>query len=447
MYSTLFRKRLLAFVLAVSVCFQYSFAQNEIVTENLLTGNPSSEWDISGAGDLTIQGFATDISVDKGNTIHFKINTDAADFTISIYRLGYYQGNGARLITSLGSFTGTVQPSPNTNAGTGIVDCSNWSESASWAVPAAAISGVYIAKLTRTDNNGSSHIPFVVRDDAGNSDLLFKTSDATWQAYNVYGGNSLYVGSTSYSGGHAVKVSYNRPFITRAGGGGGGIMEDMVFNAEYPMIRFLERNGYDVSYTTDVDMDRDVTPITPSIHKVLLSVGHDEYWSANERAKFEAARNAGVHLAFFSGNEVYWKTRWEDNHRTLVCYKEGTLGENVCNGECDPDPEWTGLWRDGCSAVNGTGGCNPENALSGQISWYESSQPITVPDTYKNFRFWRNTSVASLGAGQTETMTDGTLGYEWDYEQYVSSYPDGRITSFKRRPGIWSRNCSVGMGA
>ncbi|MBL7744893.1 MAG: DUF4082 domain-containing protein, partial [Chitinophagaceae bacterium] len=428
MYSTQFRKRLLAFVLAVSVCFQYSFAQNEIVTENLLTGNPSSEWDISGAGDLTIQGFATDISVDKGNTIHFKINTDAAAYTISIYRLGYYQGNGARLITSLGSFTGTVQPSPNTNAGTGIVDCSNWSESASWAVPSTAVSGVYIAKLTRTDNNGSSHIPFVVRDDAGNSDLLFKTSDATWQAYNVYGGNSLYVGSTSYSGGHAVKVSYNRPFITRAGGGGGGVMEDMVFNAEYPMIRFLERNGYDVSYTTDVDMDRDVTLITPSIHKVLLSVGHDEYWSANERAKFEAARNAGVHLAFFSGNEVYWKTRWEDNHRTLVCYKEGTLGENVCNGECDPDPEWTGLWRDGCSAVDGTGGCNPENALSGQISWYESSQPITVPDTYKNLRFWRNTSVALLGSGQTETLTDGTLGYEWDYEQYVSSYPDGRIT-------------------
>ena len=102
---------------------------------------------------------------------------------------------------------------------------------------------------------------------------MLKTSDATWQAYNVYGGNSLYVGSTSYPNGHAAKVSYNRPFITRNGGGGGGAMEDWFMNAEYPLIRFLERNGYDITYTTDVDMDRDATAITPSIHKLIISSG------------------------------------------------------------------------------------------------------------------------------------------------------------------------------
>src|SRR6185503_7407544 len=363
-------------ILVIAVLsYYFTTAQNPIVTENNLTGNPSSEWDISGAGDLTIQGFATEISVNKGQTVHFKINTDATAYTIDIYRLGYYNGLGARWMGT-GSVTATLpqtQPSPITDAITGLVDCGNWLESASWNVPSTAVSGVYIARLKRTDTEGASHIVFIVRDDASNSDLYFKTSDATWQAYNVYGGNSLYVGTTSLPNGHASKVSYNRPFITRNGGGGGGVAQDWMFNAEYPMIRFLERNGYNVTYTTDVDIARAGSLILN--HKAFLSVGHDEYWSAEQRTHVEAARNAGVHLAFFSGNEVYWKTRWEVSadatespYRTLVCYKEGTMGEAVCGGKCDPATEWTGLWRDGCNYPSANG-CRPENALTGQISW------------------------------------------------------------------------------
>src|SRR5581483_8197155 len=73
-------------------------AQNAIVTENALPGNPAAEWDIDGAGDLSIQGFATDISVNKGETIHFKIKTDGSSYSINIYRIGYYNGNGARKV-------------------------------------------------------------------------------------------------------------------------------------------------------------------------------------------------------------------------------------------------------------------------------------------------------------------------------------------------------------
>jgi hypothetical protein len=424
--------RISLFLITYSFTFLFGFAQNPIVTENNLTGNPPSEWDITGAGDLDIQGFATDISVNKGQIIRFKISS-VADFSIRIYRLGYYQGNGARLIADLGSFTGQSQAVPAADPVTGLVDCGQWIESASWAVPSTAVSGIYIAKLTRTDNGGASHITFVVRDDASTSDIYFKTSDATWQAYNVFGGNSLYVGTTGFPSGHATKVSYNRPFLTRNGGGGGGAAEDWLFNAEYPMLRWLERNGYDLSYTTDIDADRSGNLIQN--HDILLSVGHDEYWSADERANVEAARNAGIHLAFFSGNEVYWKTRWENSaygtnpsYRTLVCYKEGTDGENSCGGKCDPEPNiWTGLWRDGCSEA--ADGCNPENALTGQISWVGSTGTIQVPDTYKDLRFWRNTSIASLGAGQTATLTSGTLGYEWNPEQlqYAATYPAGRI--------------------
>jgi hypothetical protein len=416
----------LVFIALLCIIPKDGWTQNPIVIENGLTGNPKSEWDISGAGDLSIQGFATDISVNKGETVHFKVSvTDAAMYAITIYRMGYYQGNGARAIASLGNFTGVAQPNPITDA-SGLIDCGNWSESATWAVPSNAVSGIYFAKLTKAGNSGSSHIFFVVRDDSRNPDILFKTSDATWQAYNIYGGKSLYTGT----GGKASKVSYNRPFLTRNGGGGGGASEDWAFNAEYPMVKWLERNGYDVSYTTDVDMDRGIS-VTP---KAMLSVGHDEYWSAAERNRFETARNNGVHLAFFSGNEVYWKTRWENsidgsntNYRTLVCYKEGTMGENVCGNKCDPLANiWTGLWRDGCSFTSADG-CNPENALTGQISWVGTSGAILVPDTYKNLRFWRNTSVASLGSGQTATLSNNTLGYEWDAASNNGKYPSGRI--------------------
>ncbi len=406
--------------------------QNPVSIENALPGNPAAEWDIAGAGDLSIQGFSTDISINTGGTIHFKIDVKApaTNYSIKIYRLGYYGGNGARLVSDLGNaFVGVAQPAPLFDAVTGKTDCSNWSHTNESWTATGAVSGIYIARITRNDNNGASHIAFIVRNDGGNSALLFKTSDATWQAYNGYGGNSFYVGGAAGPPAlnHASKISYNRPFYTRAGGGGSGSSEDWLFNAEYPMVRWLERNGYDVSYTTDVDMDRNVVPITTSIHKILLSVGHDEYWSKAERTNFETARNNGVHLAFFSGNEVYWKTRWEDNNRTLVCYKEGTLGENVCGSKCDPEPAiWTGLWRDGC-AYPAADGCNPENALTGQISWQGTNEAILVPDTYKNLRFWRNTSIATLGTGQTATLADNTLGYEWDWEQYTASYPSGRI--------------------
>ena len=408
--------------------------ENEIEEENCLPGNPPSEWDVSGAGDANIQGFATDISVNQGGTVHFKIDTDSNNYHIDIYRIGYYNGDGARLITTISPSAAVPQTQPaclfDAAGGVNLLDCGNWAESASWAVPANMTSGLFIAKLVRDDATpGASHITFIVRDDDGNSDLLFQTSDTTWQAYNGYGGYSLYAAPN-----HAHKVSYNRPFLTRSNS-----TEDFWFNSEYPMIRWLERNGYDVSYFTDVDSHRNAAEILE--HDVFLSVGHDEYWSAEQRTAVEAARDAGVHLAFFSGNSVYWKTRWENStdgsntpFRTLVSYKEGSLAGSehyTCQGNdnCDPDPDtWTGLWRDGCS-VAGHDGCNPENNLMGTISWMGNTDTIQVPEVDGNMRFWRNTTLASLPIGTTAALEGSTLGYEWDHEQalYIDDYPDGRF--------------------
>src|SRR5262249_9898227 len=137
-----------------------------------------------------------------------------------------------------------------------------------------------------------------------------------------------------------------------------------IWHAEYPMVRWLEANGYDVSYFTDVDSSRFGSLILN--HKIYMDVGHDEYISGPQRSNIEAALAAGVHLAFLSGNEIYWKTRWAPSldssatpYRTMVCYKE-----SADNQVLDPqDPStWTGTWRDTRFSPPADGG-RPENAL------------------------------------------------------------------------------------
>ena len=157
-----------------------------------------------------------------------------------------------------------------------------------------------------------------MRDDDGGSELLFQTSDTTWQAYNQYGGNSLYVGSPA---GRAYKVSYNRPFTTRGDGRRrtGCSTPSTRWSAGWSATATTSR------YTTGVDTDR--LPAELLEHETFLSVGHDEYWSGAQRANVEAARAAGVNLAFFSGNEVFWKTRWENSTRRHARHLQGDARE------------------------------------------------------------------------------------------------------------------------
>ncbi|MEU4424418.1 N,N-dimethylformamidase beta subunit family domain-containing protein [Actinoplanes sp. NPDC024001] len=403
---------------------------NPVACENTKPGTPRGTWDVSGAGSAALQGFPTEMSVDVGETVHFKVRSTAASYRLDIYRMGYYGGNGARLIDSVNPVGRQSQPDCLSNAATGLVDCGNWAVSASWPVPATAVSGIYFARLVRTDGtSGASHVLFVVRDDARRSDLLFQTSDTTWQAYNTYGGNSLYTGSPA---GRAYKVSYNRPITTRGTGS-----EDAVFNAEYPMVRFLEANGYDVSYFSGIDTDRRGALLRN--HRVFLSVGHDEYWSGPQRANVEAARDAGVHLAFFSGNEVFWKTRWETAvdgsgtpYRTMVCYKE-----THANAAIDPSSEWTGTWRDPRFSPPKNGG-RPENALTGTIFKVNSGTVnLQVPAADGKMRLWRDTTVSTLATGATATLGSGVIGYEWDEDADNGFRPPGQIRlSTTRATGV-----------
>ena len=414
---------------------------NEIVAENCLPGNPDSEWDVKtgDAGDPTIQGFATDISVNRGSTISFKISTPATAYTINIYRMGYYggtggRGMGARLVKTISPSVHLPQNQPAcvTDEASGLIDCGNWAVSASWAVPANATSGIYFAHLVRTDTGGDSHIVFIVRNDSSHSAIVYQTSDETWQAYNYYGKGSLYsqASPTWDLNGRSYKVSYNRPFMTR---GFAQEWDTWLFGPEFPMIQWLEANGYDVTYISGVDAARSGTLIKN--HKIFMDSGHDEYWSGTQRANVEAARDAGVNLAFFSGNGVFWKTRWENSidgsntpNRTLVCYKETLAFAKIDSS--DPTM-WTGTWRDPTFSPPADGG-KPENALTGSLfmvngtsSDNDGSLTMKVPSADGKMRFWRNTAVATLAPNSTYTLPTGSLGYEWDVDADNGFRPAG----------------------
>lgn len=351
--------------------------------------------------------------------------------------MGFYQGNGARLITSFTPNASLAhQPACLSDASTGLTDCGNWGISASWAVPANAVSGIYFAHLIRSDTGGDSVIVFVVRDDSSKSAILFQTADETWQAYNDYGGHSVY-GSTGFDlTERAYKVSYNRPLQVQ-----NLEVESQVFYAEYPMVRWLEANGYDVSYFSSVDAARSGNLILN--HKLYMTAGHDEYTSGPRRTNIEAARDAGVNLALFSGNDMFWKTRWENSidgsntpYRTLVCYKEtvGPSSNPPGTAVVDPldPPTWTGTWRDPTKSPPADGG-RPENALSGQLFRVNgpgndnTNLAIKVPAADGKMRFWRNTAVGAQSSGQTWTLPAGTLGYEWDTEEDNGFRPAGLI--------------------
>ncbi|HEY5842055.1 MAG TPA: DUF4082 domain-containing protein, partial [Mycobacterium sp.] len=400
---------------------QAACSGNAIVCENELPGTPASDWDVEGAGDPTIQGFGTQISVNAGSQIQFKVDTTASAFSIRIYRLGYYQGNGARLMDTIpaSQTVAKKQVACAIDPATEIYDCGIWSVSAAWNVPAAAVSGVYIARLIRSDTGGDSHIPFIVRNDGNTSQVLFQTSDTTWQAYNPYGGSDFYVGGDN---GRSYKVSYNRPFTTRGNDHG----RDYLFANEYPMIRFLEQNGYDVSYVSGLDTS--VDPNLVKKHKAFLSVGHDEYWSKDQRANVTAARDAGVNLAFFGGNDVYWKTRWEPSqdgtntaNRTLVCFKDTWADTKIDTAADGPTP----TWRD---PRFGDLGFGPENSLIGtQYQANSVDLAIKVNSDEGKLRLWRNTSLTSLASGDQATLAAHTIGYESNEDVDNGSRPAGLI--------------------
>ncbi|MFD0855061.1 N,N-dimethylformamidase beta subunit family domain-containing protein, partial [Actinomadura adrarensis] len=274
---------------------------------------------------------------------------------------------------------------------------------------------MYIARPRRTDTSGASHIPFIVRDPDRKAPVLIVTSDSTWQAYNHAGenpaapltGRSLYGNGTTSAftfnlATRARAVSYNRPFVTRK-----HIPQTWLFNAEYPLMRWLERNGYDVDYASCADID--ATPELLTGRDVVIVHGHSEYWSAAMRDALEDARDASVHILALSGNSVFWRITYAADRRSFSCWKD------THDGALGPTGVYGGTWRD-TRAFNPDR--RPENELFGQFFRVNGirEDDLVVPDTYAAHPIWRDTTVATLTSGQTRTY-ENVLGFEWDEDR------------------------------
>lgn len=407
---------------------------NPIVLENELPGTPMSVWQIAPGQDSTkLQGYTTSISTNVGGTVNFKVDnlTGSGNYTIDIYRLGYYGGDGARLVNTIQhqSSTAIVQPNPIVNSATGEVDAGNWSVTDSWNVPTSAVSGVYIANILQGNPNNPTQIfqvPFIIKDPSSTSDIVFQTDDQTWQAYNGWGGANLYGGNGPAPNGAAYAVSYNRPITTYDSSGVASGSQDTVWGAEYSAIYWLEQNGYNVSYISGMDTATNGSPLLN--HKIYMDVGHDEYWTDSQVANVQAAANAGVNLAFMSGNEMFWQTQFAPSidgsntaNRTLVTYKDSHFEQLV-----NPSGQGTGAFL---APTNWGGAGMPSNVLTGTYFQVDqtSLNAITIPYGETQLRVWRNTAVANTAPGQTATLSSDLLGYEWDSSPDNGFMPVGLV--------------------
>jgi hypothetical protein len=368
-----------------------------IESENMRPG--TRDWMLSSpAGAGEIEGYASATSVNLGDTIRFYVNTAEPEFELEIFRLGWYGGDGGRSMTPPVTLEGVQQPIPLPDSTTLLLEC-RWSPSFVLTIPggdpAAWPSGIYVAKLTAASSGKQSYIPFVVRDDSRPSAILFQSSVATNQAYNAWGGHSTY-GSNSEGHTQAVKVSFNRPYAEGYGAG-------RFFDFEINMLRFVEREGYDVTYATSIDTHRDAELL--DYHLAFLSVGHDEYWSYDQRTQVEAARDQGVHLGFFGSNAVYWQVRYEPSQfdgtpdRTLVAYKELAPVS---------DPYWRmpGLhWR---STARFRDLGRPEDELIGVM--YNGLWPVDADMVIDQRDAWPLAGTKLVGG----THLPGLVGYETD---------------------------------
>ena len=384
--------------------------QNPIQAENARPG--TSAWQIANSATAPgqIEGYASATSINRGGQITFFVNTTDPSYTLQVFRLGYYGGLGGRAETSAMTLPGVVQTVPQPDPITGMVDC-NWTPAYTLTTsnpsdPTDWVSGVYVALLTGSHSGLQSYIMFVVRDDSRPSNILFQSAVATTQAYNSYGGKSLYT-YNSTQGIAALKVSFNRPYAD-----GEGTSNFMSF--EWDMMAYLEQQGYDVTYSTDVDTH--TSPAQLLQHKVFLSVGHDEYWSWEMRQNVTAALNAGVNLAFFGANDVYWQIRYEASpatgqaNRVIVCYK--TLADAEDPMAANPATYYliTDLWRNFKISYPGL----PEAQLIGEM--YNGQEPMNAPVVVVNASNWVFNGTGLSNGSQLA----GLQGFEAD-----QIYPSG----------------------
>ncbi|MEC3995109.1 N,N-dimethylformamidase beta subunit family domain-containing protein [Actinacidiphila sp. DG2A-62] len=339
-----------------------------------------------------IKGFATQSAVEPGSAIDFRITVDPPqEYTVDVYRIGHYGGDGAAQISASPRLAGIAQPAPLAAGRT--VSCHHWWQSWRLQVPSYWKTGAYVAVLT-TNDGYRSHVPFTVRDLDTPADLLLLLPDITWQAYNLYPedgrtGASLYhawdaEGRLLGEEEAATTVSFDRPYA------GAGL--PLHIGHAYDFVRFAERYGYDLAYADSRDLH--AGRIDPTRYRGLVFPGHDEYWSPPMRRAAEAARAAGTSLVFLSANTMYWQVDLApspagDRDRLLTCRKRRGA-----------PPGRSALWRDQGE---------PEQLLLGLQ--YAGRVPQPAPLVVANADHWL---WEATGAGEGDEI-DGLVAGEADH--------------------------------
>jgi hypothetical protein len=258
-------------------------------------------------------------------------------------------------------------------------------------IPPDAVSGYYEAKLEivgGADAGAAGSVPLIVRQSpsAPASAVLVQVPVNTWEAYNPWGGHSLYQFGTSM---HAVEVSFDRPFDQRE-------FHNMVTLLELPWVRFLERNGIDVSYQTDVDTD--TAPGSLLHHRLVFAIGHDEYWTQQMRDAFNRALTLSTNLMFGS-NSGEWRMRYAAGRRTIVEWRDPSM-DPVHNLRLD-----NGFFR--------TFG-EPECTLMGVQHQWAAQRNLTAPPTsYTVVGPSSDPWLAAAGLAPRDVIS-AVVGYEWD---------------------------------
>jgi DNA-binding beta-propeller fold protein YncE len=329
---------------------------NPIPDENALPGSP--DWRGAQPAQNHILAYADHVSARAGGHVAVRASADQPrDATWSVYRVGWYDGAGGRQILDATPVSLTPQAPCPRDGHTAMIRCA-WPVSFEFDVGQDWLSGLF---LIRIDADGfTQFVPLVIVDDRP-ADLLAQFPVTTWEAYNLYGGESLYAdASGTMPDGHAVQVSFDRPYTYE--------ITWTLIDREANFARFAERWGYDVSYATNVDIAG--APLeTLTERGAFVSVGHDEYWAPSARNVVEGARDHGVPLLFLGANDAYWRIRFDrpaiENPRSFYCYKSGK----------DPvkGPNTTDLFRTD-RPESGLIGVQYENFVYRTFSWVVSNQ-------------------------------------------------------------------------
>ena len=360
-------------------------------------------------GDL--EGYADHVSAVQGETVGLYVSTVAPDWHVDAYRMGYYGGTGGRLVWRSAAQPGEVQAPSTLDPVTHMVEAP-WHESLKVTLDRTWPPGSYLLELVGSADQ-QQYIPLTIRDDASTAAYVIQNSVTTWQAYNLWGGYSLYFGKTAKGEDFAHRsrvVSFDRPYYYGEGSG-------EFLNNELGIISLAESLGLDVTYWTDVDLHEHPERLLK--HRALFSLGHDEYWSTSMRDGAETARDHGVNLAFMGANAVFRHIRFEPSARGLdrheVDYK--TAVEDPLN-HVDP-AEVTSQWREPPVP-------RPESQLIGNL--YECNPVkadlvVTDPDAWV---------YAGTGLTKNEHLDD-VVGQEYDRYTPGKGVPDN-VAVFAHSP-------------